>query len=393
MRRKAATTTVARRTVRPKQQQPKRAPRRRTPKPAAMQRRANQRRPVMSQDGLAFLKCAYASLDFEASQAHGVPDQYQGKSLTSDNATNVALTPAAGKDTYIVVLPTPGVAYWSCSVDDGSLPTNDTTWTPTYDKSFNGKTGLFGAPTDQSETPPADPVDRTSSVTKFRYISNSLEITSTASLQTTSGSIVLWKGDVAMSLGVQNTATTSSCEYNLNGADFVVSVPRKHYTGAVKDGIYSLAVNNNVDFEWSPILSGVTRIPSIGASPSTNSATFGAWNGDILGFGSLQALCARISIPAGAVSNLVLDVRSCVEYQPNTNSTVDQYCGTSANYDPVAMQAYHTIAKTLPIAVPRVQNDGFWDDRVKPALTKFLSFVKTSGEVASITAGFLGLMI
>lgn len=332
-------------------------------------------------------------MDFEASQAHGVPDQYQGKSLTSDNATNVALTPAAGNDTYIVVLPTPGVAFWSCSVAAGTAPSNSTVWVPTHDKSFNATTGMFGAPTNQAATPPADPVDRTSSVTKFRYIANSLEITSTASLNTTSGSIVLWKGDVALSLGVQNTATASNCEYNLNGADFVVSVPRKHYTGAVKDGVYSLAVNNDVNFEWSSILSGVTRIPSIGDSPSTNSATFGAWNGDFLGFGSLQALCARISIPAGAVSNLVIDVRSCVEYQPNTNSIVDQYCGTSASHDPVAIQAYHTIAKSLPIAVPRAENDGFWDDRVKPALTKFLSFVKTSGEVASITAGFLGLMI
>jgi len=392
MQKKAVTTTVVKRTVRPKQQ-PKRARRRRTPRATVMQRKAYQRRPAMSQDGLAFLKCAFASLDFEASQAHGVPDEYQGKSLTSDNATNVALTPIAGSDTYIVVLPTPGVAYWSCTVAAGTVPSNTTTWVPTYDKSFNATTGLFGAPTNQAATPPADPVDRTSSVTKFRYISNSLEITSTASLNTTSGSIVVWKGDVAMSLGVQNTATASNCEYNLNGADFVVSVPRKHYTGAVKDGVYSLAVNNNVDFEWSPILSGVTRIPSIGDSPGTNSATYGAFNGDFVGFGSLQSLCARISIPAGAVSNLVIDARSCVEYQPNTNSIVDQYCGTSANHDPVAMQAYHTIAKTLPIAVPRAENDGFWDDRVKPTLTKFLSFVKTSGEIASITAGFLGLMI
>lgn len=358
-----------------------------------MSKRMRNRRPPMSQDGLAFIKCAYASLDFEASQAHGVPDQYQGKSTTCDNATNKAITPTAGKDTYIVVLPTPGIAYWSCSVDTGSVPVNTTVWTPVHDKSFNSESGLFGTPTDQESTPPADPVDRCSAVTKFRYISNSLEITSTASTNTTSGSIVLWKGDMALSLGMQNTAETSSCEYNLNGADFVVSVPRKHYTGAVKDGVYALAVNNNVDFEWAPILSGITRIPSIGNAPDTNSATFGAWRGDILGFGSLQVLCARISIPEGAVSNLVVDVRSCVEYQPNTNSIFDRFCGTSAAYDPVALQAYHTIAKTLPIAVPRDANDGFWDDRVKPALTKFLSFVKTSGEVASLTAGLLGLMI
>jgi len=347
----------------------------------------------MSQDGLAFIKCTYASADFEASQAHGVPDQYQGKSLTSDTATNKSITPTAGKDTYLVVLPTPGIAYWTCEVDAGSTPVADTVWTPTHDKSFNSEKGLFGAPTDQESTPPADPVDRTSSVTKYRYIANSLEITSTASLNTTSGSIVLWKGDMAMSLGVQSTAETSKCEYNLNGADFVVSVPRKHYTGAVKDGVYAVAVNNNVDFEWSPILSGITRIPSIGDSPETNSATFGAWRGDVLGFGSLQALCARISIPTGAVSNLVIDVRSCIEYQPNTNSIIDQYCGTSAGYDPVAMQAYHNIAKSLPIAVPRKDNDGFWDDHVKPALTRFLSFVKMSGEVATVAAGFLGLII
>nr|UQE85432.1 putative capsid protein [Mayzas noda-like virus] len=392
MQKKAVTTTVVRRTVRPKQQ-PKRAPRRRTLKAASTLRKPRKPGPPMSQDGLAFLKCAYASLDFEASQAHGVPDQYQGKSLTMDNATNVSLTPAAGKTSYIVVLPTPGVAYWYCAVDGDGVPDKTTVWTPKYDKSFNPTTGLFGESTNQEETPPLDPIDRASSVTKFRYIANSLEITSTASPNTTSGSIVLWKGDLAMSLGVQNTATTSNCEYNLNGADFVVSVPRKHYTGAVADGVYSLAFNNNVDFEWSPILSGITRIPSIGDSPDTNSATFGAWNGDFVGFGSLQALCARISIPEGAISNLVLDVRSCVEYQPNTNSIVDLYCGTSANHDAVAMQAYHTIAKTLPIAIPRAENDGFWDDRVKPALTKFLSFVKNAGDVASITAGFLGLMI
>jgi len=346
----------------------------------------------MTQDGLAFIKCAYASLDFTASQAHGVPDQYQGKSLLSENSTNVSITPTAGKDTYIVLLPTPGVAYWTCVVDSDKLPGNKTTWTPMYDKSFNATTGLFGECTDQTGTVLTDPIDRTASVTKFRYISNSIEITSTASMNTTSGSLVSWKGDVAMSLGVKNTASSSSCEYNLNGADFVTSVPRKHYTGAVKDGIYTLAVNNNVDFEWSPILSGVTRIPSIGDTSAT-SATFGSWLGDFVGFGSLQSVCIRISIPTGAVSSLVLDVRSCVEYQPNTNSIVDQYCGTSASHDPVAMQAYHAIALSLPVAVPRGSNDGFWDDRVRPALTKFLSFVKMSGETASIAAGILGLII
>lgn len=344
----------------------------------------------MSQDGLAFLKCAYASLDFEASQAHGVPDQYQGKSITSDNATNIAITPSANADTYIVVLPTPGVAYWTTTVNPSGPLLQTAVWTPVYDKSFTAA-GLFGLPTNQAAVPPADPVDRAGSVTKFRYVSNSLEITSTSALNTTSGSITIWKGDVSLSVGVQNTATASTCEYNLNGMDFLTSVPRKHYTGHVKDGAYVLATNNDVDFEWTQILSGVTRIPSIGDSSASNSPTFGAWNGDIVGFGSMQAICARIS--ATAAVSVVLDARSCIEYQPNTNSIIDQYCGTSANYDPVALQAYRNIAKSLPIAVPRKDNDGFWDDRVKPALTRFLSIVKTSGEVAGMAAGFLGLMI
>jgi len=363
----------------------------------------------MSRDGMAFLKCAYAALDFDVGAARGIPDQYIGKSLTSDVSTSRALGLAAGFDTYIVVLPTPGIAHWSTTTLSGVPVARTNVWTPYYDKSFGpiGSTSLgtlFGDQTDQSASginPLA--LDRTRSVVKFRYVSNTIEITCTSSPVGTSGSIQVWHGDVNMNLGNLQVndpdvgPALSWTEYDLGGMDFTASIPRSHYTNHIMKGAYAVTVNSDQDFAFQPIISGVTRIPGIGLKPGNaplaNNPTFGAWNGDVVGLGDMNAICIKITSPVSAVNSILIDTRSCIEYQPNVNSVFEQYCGVSAVYDPLAIQAYRQIAKQLPVAVPRDANDGFWDDIIYPNLVRFLKLAKTAGEYSGVVAGILGIVL
>jgi len=72
-------------------------------------------------DGLAFLKCAFAAPDFESDSAAGVPDEYSGRTLTKKHRYISTFT-GGTTDTFFLLLPTPGVAYWTAIAPAGTFP-------------------------------------------------------------------------------------------------------------------------------------------------------------------------------------------------------------------------------------------------------------------------------
>lgn len=332
----------------------------------------------LSKGGINFLKCAFASPDFAVDPGEGIPDDYDGLALMRKNVytNNVSFTPA--KDTWMLVMPTPGVAYWTCETSVGTFPIQSTEWTPNYDQSFES---LFGTPTNQGASFPTNPVERSKNVVKFRYASNVVEVTPTSNFTQAAGSITVWKATIEMNQMVRHTvAMQTNTEYSLIGAEAVARVSPNNKPFKFMDGAFSMAVNTEPHFEFKPIMTGVLRIPPEASSESTNS-TFGAFHGDFVGFGSLQSIVVRVSSPSSAVNTALVKVWSCLEYQPNVQSAFYEFAGTSPPKDEMALTAYRGIALRVPVAVSVAENDGFWQDRVLPLLRGFWGAATAVGTV------------
>jgi len=332
----------------------------------------------MSKAGLNFLQCAFASPDFAVDPGQGIPDDYDGLALMRKNVYINSVAFTANKDTWMLVMPTPGIAYWTCETAVGAFPIQSTAWTPVYDQSF---ASLFGTPTNQGASFPTDPVERDSNVVKYRYASNAIEVTPTSNFTQAAGSITVWKATISQNQMVRHpTSTTTNTEFALVGADSVARVAPNNKPFKFMDGCFSMAVNTEPTFDFKPILNGVLRIPPVGSDASSNS-TFGQFQGDFVGFGDLQTVVVRISSPAGAVNAALVKVWSCLEYQPNVKSAYYEFAGTSPPKDELALTAYRSVALKIPVAVAVAENDGFWQDRVMPLLRGIWSGFRAVGTV------------
>jgi hypothetical protein len=403
--RNRANTTVSGNNKTPKQmlpavpmnQQQARRPRRPRRRPRAAMRRMRVGRPAfnnlhgLTKAGVNFLKCAYASPDFAVDPGMGIPDNYDNLALMRKDVFTNTATFLPNLDTWILMMPTPGVAYWQTTTAVGAFPTQASVWTPTYNASF---ATLFGAPTDQTASVPNNPVERSFNVTKFRYASNALEITPTSNFTQFAGSITVWKLPITIEDGSNVTGTGATQATNiakiLVGVDGVTRVAPDNKPFKFLDGAFSMAVNTESEWPFESILSGVTRIPGVGLTATTN-ATWGQFQGDILGVGHLQSVVMRVSTPTGAINSAIIKTWSCLEYQPNPGSAFYEFAGTSPQKDEVALRLYRDIALKIPVAVCVAENDGFWRDRVLPVMRGFMRAARVVGaavpQVGAAVAG------
>lgn len=336
----------------------------------------------VSSAGRNFLKCAFASPDFAVDPGQGIPDGYEGKALMRKDVYTSTINFTANTDTYIVVMPTPGVAYWTASVAAGTPLLQSTIWSPVYNSSF---TTLFGAITDQAAVVPTNPVERALNVSKFRYASSTFEITPTSNYMQYAGSITVWKIPVSMDIMVKTSSPpanpqTSEPELALTGLDGLTTPSPDNKPFKFIDGAYSMAVNTEPTWQFQGVKSGITRLPGIGETASTN-VTFGQFQGDFVGVGDLQTLVFKISTPTGAVNSAIIKAWSCIEYQPTPSSAFYQFAGRSPAQDMMALKLYRDIALKIPVAVCVLENDGFWSDKVVPIIKSFLNAARVAGRV------------
>lgn len=368
-------------------------PRNRKPKRAQRTRKQGKTMMPLSKAGINFLKCAYASPDFAIDPGMGIPDNYDNLALMRKdvftNTVTFANTGAAGTDTWILLLPTPGVAYWQTTTAAGSFPTQSSVWTPQYNASFNT---LFGAPTVQTADAPTNPVERATNVTKYRYASNTIEITPTSNFTQFAGSITVWKlpvgiEDAGQAFGT-GTGQTTSLQKVLVGLEGLTRVAPDNKPFKFLDGAYSMAVNTESEWPFESIMSGITRIPGVGQGATTNS-TFGQFQGDIVGLGHLQTVVMRVSTPPAAINSAIIKTWSCLEYQPNPGSAFYEFAGTSPPLDPYALKLYRDIALKIPVAVTVMENDGFWSDRVMPIVRGFVRAGRVVGMAVPQVGAFV----
>lgn len=350
----------------------------------------------MSPAGQAFLKCAFAPPDFNTDPGRGIPDKYNGKSLGTKHQFTGALSLGAATDTYIVVAPTPGVAYWTFTVAANTAITSaNAILNPQVYSDF---TSLFGDPSSGASL-------RTSNVEAFRYASTAIGLYPTSNLMQFAGSISLWKAPLKLSmenrvvkLSATAGATTSQETHVINGLEALTAIGRENYTESFIKGTYAITTCNQPEFEFKNILEGVAVVPqpvSNFDATATVSNMFGslatATNQVFLGLGDMDAIFIKISTPVGAVNNLVVKTWACVEYRPQPASVLYQWAGNSPAHDPIALEAYRTIAGELPVAVECAKNAEFWS-RVKSILRTVLNAVSRAPGPLGMAATGVGML-
>lgn len=343
----------------------------------------------MSEAGLNFLKCAYAPPDFNSDPGQGIPDEFVGKTLTRKDVLNSSLSFAAGVDTFMLIAPTPGVAYWTITKPTGTFPVAGDQFTPVLFPGFNS---LFPATS-------ATVSNRTQNVTAFRYASMCAGLYATSNMNQYAGAITVWKIPISMSTAIVTdlVAATSRETLTVSGMSGVSAVATDNYTAAFIDGMYTQSTCNEPTFVFSDIYEGIQTLPLAGNSASQAAMEAGfnagadATAGGILGFGTMDSIVVRVQTPTAAVNSAVLKVWACIEYRPAPSAALYQYAKNSPPLDPLALAEYRALSNEVPIAVASRDNATFWE-RVKQLINGGINMASMiPGPVGTIGQSLQGI--
>lgn len=341
----------------------------------------------MTPDGVAFLKCAFAAPDFNVDPGKGIPDRYEGKTLTRKDQLTLSMTYPKNKTTWILVMPTPGKAFWSAETDLGVKPTVATNFLAVE---YPGALDLFGTASAQ----------QSKLVSEFRYASMAVGIYPTSNMMQYGGSISVWKAMMKWgTANVTKTVTTippstfSVTEQTILGTSAVLTVGRDNFTTGFNNGVYTMSTAEDEDFPFWPIRAGHAGLPPNGTTVTDADMSVkldvGSGGSALVGCDGMETIIIRIDTPADAVNAAVLKTWACIEYKVMPNSTIDQYASLSAPYDPVALTQYRRIANSLPVAVKASENAWLWD-RIRAFLLGTVGAVRVVSGVAKHVPGPVG---
>lgn len=328
----------------------------------------------LSSDGMAFLKCAFAPPDFANSKLLGVPDEFEGRSLVKKHRLIKSFSFTASKtDYYILLLPTPGYAYWFATVTENTpiLDTTVFTGVPYSDTTslFNSG-GLPGASC-------ANILD------KFRYVSNHIELVPTTNQMTWTGSIQTWRMPVAMPIRLQPGSGGGDI-LTVTGLQGTNATNVDQYSGPFNLGVYSACYNTGAKFDFQNISENITKLPPT-VLPAIGD--FAQLDGSFAGFPGLDSqfdsLVIKISGMGDNKNNTsILKTWACVEYQVVPGASVYEYQSFSP-CDPHALALYRKVINELPVGVAFVDNEGFW--------RRVLDILKRVSGTLSVIPGPYGL--
>jgi hypothetical protein len=325
----------------------------------------------LTEQGNAFLKCAFAPPDFANSDVGGVPDDFQGKSLVKRHKLITAITNSATTDYYYLLLPTPGYAYWVATVTAGAQIVPATVFTGVPYSDF---TAVFGA----------SGLTTAGIVNRFRYVSNHIEIIPTTNQMTWTGSIQTFKfpvklierPDPASSLNMFAVTGLQSCNSNI--AD--------QYSGPFNLGVYAAAYNTGATFAFSDIMENVLSVPF---APAPGLGDFGQLQPmGATGFTGMDNNFDSVLVKfSGAGSNAgnsyLLKTWACVEYQVLANAALYEYQRISP-CDKLAIEIYRKVVNELPVGVAFIDNEGFW--------RRVLDIIRRVTSVGSALPGQYGMI-
>jgi hypothetical protein len=328
---------------------------------------------------LAFIKAAYAPIDFNSLNVDGVPDAYTGRTMVIQACFVGTITIAANTGATYIVPPVPGVAY--------AFVATTTIVGSTAFRSVNYADygTLFPTQTDMSSV-----------VTGFRIIGTMLEVRPQSAVTTNAGLIVVAKVPMILSIDEilsvpSGFAATSngSVNYNidLTGANQAALTSGSCYTGHPNDGAYTIGLNSG-NWNFQPIWNDTGAVPATGVPAyatsgssigTVSSQTVTPLTGQLLGVSGLnipgyaphETIVLSITNAASSALSFTIQVRQTIEYQVNPNSLLYQTAKPSPPPNPLALQVYAEVATAVPVAVEYSRNFGFWGIVVEVAAYLF----------------------
>lgn len=325
-------------------------------------------------DRSGFLKCAFAPNDFATTGFVGVPDQYSGLvySAAMEHVETISLAP--GQTKYLLLAPSVGVAYIESSSLTGI-------WQ-------NHKYATFDDMISYVSNPAGEVADQVH-FSQFRYVSQTLELTNTTPLLSRGG--VIKVQDVPLRYAAAINQSSDYVIAKVNGLP--ATMTRKVYADDASHGVYTVAVNQEEEFDWFTPLTGVQYDLTLdfgehGAvleahAPGGSWATW-AMKGWDNGFGSKLV---QITAPDGQGQTFEIKTTACVEFRPEPDTLLAAVAHSSPQYNAVEMAIYHRLASRLPIAVRRADNAGFWEWVRKTAAAVFTGLSILPGPYGIAAAG------
>lgn len=295
----------------------------------------------ITQDGIRFLKCAFAPVDFNNEVPTPIPDASGARVVVKRHKLVTAIQSAAFTDTYICVPPVPGAAYYFMQVTAGTVP-NGTT--PFAQIKYADSVALM------------PPTLCGTNFAKFRYISSYFELVPTINATSWSGSVAAWKGYTSIEAG-SSSSNTAMSQY-VQGMLASTAPQESMYVAGNNLGMYITAA-----MYGPPIYRDV--IDNLTNPPQNNTSTEPQLTGDMTGIGDMETIFIKLT---GEFSYSI-KVGCCVEYVVNTNSAIYEYSRMNDCYDPYALAVYKQVASQLPLAVSYYENPDFWK-RVLAILAK-----------------------
>lgn len=330
--------------------------------------------PKVSSAGASFLKAAFAPVDFDGIDLRGIPDSYEGKSLVKKHKFTNTKTLTASNDYYIILAPVPGTAYFANSVAAGTPITSSSVFTG-YD--YSDTVTLFG---------PAPP-NAANTFTRFRFISNHVEIVPTVNETTWTGSITVFKtklqinqrGSIVSGSGVNNL-------FNISGLEDTNSTLVQNYAAPFRDGAFTGAFSIGPSMDFTPIVEGYASVPAQILAPSDfgQLACATAFPGLDNNF---ETVIIRIQgVGTNALDSFIIRTWACVEYSVLASSALYEYTSASPR-DDLAMSYYRQVIKNLPVAVAYYDNANFWS-RVLDIIRKVVGVMRlVPGPIGGIASG------
>lgn len=301
----------------------------------------------ISADGLAFLKCAFAPPDFDQVRVQGVPDNFEGKSLVKKHRLVQPFIVSPNVDTYILLAPCPGVSHFVATVAAGTPILSSTTFQAFHYSDaasmFGGNTGLQAA----------------AIVTKYRYVSNHIELVPTTNQMTWTGNIQSWKMPLSVQVRNSGPSSTANGLYAITGLEACNATNANQYTGPFNLGVYTACYSTGADFEFNSI---IEQNPSIPAIPITGD--FGQLLGGVSCLPGLDEQFDSLVVKISGVGNntadtCIIKTWACVEYQVLAGSSLYEYT-TFSPCDLTAIQIYKKVVMELPVGVAFIDNENFW---------------------------------
>jgi len=331
----------------------------------------------LSEAGVSFLKCAFASPDFSVDPGKGIPDSFHGRTLGIKDCNTTSLSFTPNTDTYIVIAPVPGYAYFRAEVPIGSDPT------AFIGSVFPTFTTNFGSGADSSNN-----------FSKFRYASLAVGLYPTSNMMQFSGSIQVWRVDLNLAETIAAGVIAPPTSYGvvskrIQGLQGVVSLaPRDNFSTSFINGAYTFAFDKTQDFEWQDFCSG-TAFTTAHSGGTITGIKHLEYNGTqfLTGLGNVNTIVIKVSTPTAAVNTAILRVWNCLELQPDTQSALFQYSGVSPPHDPLALELYHNLKMQFPVAMPSGENAKFWETVLRAIAQASKIGMLLPGPIGTISGG------